>query len=279
MIIDFHTHIFSPEVIKGREFFIKKDLAFSNLYGTENAKMIAAPDLIQEMDLSGIDVSVVMGIGWSDYQLAHDMNDYISESVLQYPDRLVGFGSINPCWGELAVYEMERCQSIGLKGLGELHPHLQNFRLDNYKIMLPIVETVQKLDWIITTHSSEPVGHLYDGKGDTYPQQLAKFIEMFQEVKIILAHWGGGLPFYALMPEIMTILNNVYFDIAASPFLYSKSILPVVVKLVGAHKILLASDFPLLRMKKLLELVQNSDILDQEKKEICGENAAKLLGI
>ena len=107
MIIDFHTHIFSPEVIKGREFFIKKDLAFSNLYGTGNAKMIAAPDLIQEMDLSGIDVSVVMGIGWSDYQLAHDMNDYISESVLQYPDRLVGFGSINPCWGELAVYDMD----------------------------------------------------------------------------------------------------------------------------------------------------------------------------
>lgn len=277
MIIDFHTHIFPPEVTKRRESFIKKDLAFSKLYGSKNAKIISAPDLIKEMDGSGIDVSVAMGIGWSDYKLAYDMNDYISEAVSKFPDRLVGFGSINPCWGELAVYEMERCKSIGLKGLGELHPHLQNFRLDNYKIMLPIVEVAQNLDWIITTHSSEPVGHLYEGKGDTYPEQLAKFIEVFQEVKIILAHWGGGLPFYALMPEVMDILNNVYFDIAASPFLYSKSILPIVVKLVGAHKILLASDFPLIRMKRTLQLVQNSDILDQEKEAICGGNAAKLL--
>ena len=279
MIIDFHTHIFPPELIKQRTSFIEKDFTFSELYGAENTKIISAPDLIKEMDRSGVDISVIMGIGWTDYKLAYDINDYISDVVSKFPDRLIGFGSVNPCWGSLAVYEMERCKEIGLKGLGELHPHLQNFRLDDYKIMLPIVEVAQKLDWIITTHSSEPVGHLYQGKGNTYPEQLAKFIEMFQEVNIVLAHWGGGLPFYALMPEVMGILNHVYFDMAASPFLYTDSILPLVVNLVGAHKILLASDFPLIRMERTLKLVKNSDILDEEKEAICGGNAAKLLGI
>ena len=58
MIIDFHTHIFSPEVTKRRETFIEKDFAFSKLYGSKKAKIISAPDLIKEMDESGIDISV-----------------------------------------------------------------------------------------------------------------------------------------------------------------------------------------------------------------------------
>ena len=77
----------------------------------------------------------------------------------------------------------------------------------------------------------------------------------------------------------MWFINSTQaISIILSPFLYSKSILPIVVKLVGAHKILLASDFPLIRMKRTLQLVQDSDILDQEKEAICGGNAAKLLG-
>ena len=47
------------------------------------------------------------------------------------------------------------------------------------------------------------------------------------------AHWGGGLPFYALMPEVEDSLSNVYFDSAASPFLYDASVFPTVAGLVG----------------------------------------------
>ena len=51
MIIDFHTHIFPPELIKQRTSFIEKDFTFSELYGEENTKIISAPDLIKEMEL------------------------------------------------------------------------------------------------------------------------------------------------------------------------------------------------------------------------------------
>ena len=59
-----------------------------------------------------------------------------------------------------------------------------------------MLEVAQEHGLVITTHSSEPVGHTYAGKGSTTPQVLMRFIENAQaypNVKIICAHWGGGL--------------------------------------------------------------------------------------
>ena len=42
-----------------------------------------------------------------------------------------------------------------------------------------------------------------------------------------MAHWGGGLPFYGLMKkEGPEVLRRVYFDTAASPYLYRPRDLP-----------------------------------------------------
>jgi len=43
-------------------------------------------------------------------------------------------------------------------------------------------------------------------------------------LKIVCAHWGGGLPFYALMPEVGKSFTNVFFDTAATVFLYQPQI-------------------------------------------------------
>ena len=66
---------------------------------------------------------------------------------------------------------------------------------------------------------SEPVGHAYAGKGDTFPGELLAMAQRFPNARIVGAHWGGGLPFYAHMPEVREALANVWFDSAASPFL------------------------------------------------------------
>ena len=73
----------------------------------------------------------------------------------------------------------------------------------------------------------------------------------YPNVKIVCAHWGGGLPFYALMPEVRDALENVWFDTAASPFLYSPEVFSSVAALVGTEKILPGSDFPLIRFGRI----------------------------
>ena len=109
---------------------------------------------------------------------------------------------------------------------------------------------------------------------------LWEFIKNFPEIPIICAHWGGGLPFYALMPEVLESLNSVYFDTSASPFLYSNRIYPVVASLVGIGGILMGSDYPLLTARRVLKDIEDSMVLNEDQKTaITGGNAVKLLGI
>lgn len=279
MLIDFHAHIFPPWLRERREGCLGRDGTFGELYADSRAKLATADDLIQAINADGVDVTVVMGIGWTDFGLAQEANDYIIESVRRFPGRLVGFAGVSPAWGNRAAQEAERCARAGLRGIGELHPDTQGFDLGNKQTMAPLMEVVRERGLLVTTHSSEPVGHLYQGKGKTRPEVLWRFIQNFPDATIICAHWGGGLPFYALMPEVAEGLTNVYFDTAASPFLYTPQIFRTAAGLVGANRILLSSDYPLLRMRRLLRQVEESGLSDAEKAAVTGGNAARLLSI
>ena len=254
MITDYHTHIFPPSATVERDRWLRCDATFRELYTNPKARLASAGDLIAAMDEDGVGRSVAMGFGWTDPGLAREANDYIIESARKHPDRIIGFCSVNPAWGDVAAREVERCAKLGLRGIGELHPDTQRFDIGDSATMAPVLEVAQAHGLVITTHSSEPVGHTYAGKGSTTPQVLMRFIENAQaypNVKIVCAHWGGGLPFYALMPEVKSALANVWFDTAASPLLYTPDVFPTVAALVGPEKILPGSDFPLLRFGRI----------------------------
>ena len=129
----------------------------------------------------------------------------------------------------------------------------------------------------VVVHASEPVGHSYAGKGSTTPDKLYRFILNFPENDIICAHWGGGLPFYGLMPEVNKALRNVYFDTAVSPLLYQKQVFATAASLVGPEKILLGSDYPLVPHRRLAQELHDSGLEPEAKKAILGENAVRLL--
>ena len=269
MIIDFHTHIFPPELRDRREELLPRDLTLATLYASPSARMATAEELVATMDGAGIDVSVVLGIGWNDIDLCREANDYVIEAVRRFPLRLRGFCSVNPRWGSKAVEEeVERCAQAGLVGIGELHPDTQGFDLGDQATMAPLVDAAVQRAMPILTHASEPVGHLYAGKGHTTPEVLCRFLDSFPEATLICAHWGGGLPFYALMPEVSLALQRVFFDTAASPLLYRPGVFPVVTSLVGHDKVLLGTDYPLLEQNRLIRQVIESPLSDEAKEGI-----------
>jgi len=279
MIIDFHTHVFSPQIKKNRSKYIDNDPCFAILYSQPDAKLATADELIVSMDEEGIDISVITNYGWTTHEFCVETNDYILESIARYPDRLIGFCSVQPNSYEAAIAEIERCVKDGIKGVGEMRPDMQLFDLGDEVMMKPFVEVLAKHKLILLTHASEPVGHNYPGKGSITPDMLYPFITSFPDLTIVCAHWGGGLPFYALMPEVKQAMTNVFFDTAASPLLYSPDVYHQVIQLVGADKILFGSDYPLLTPGRLLKELGSLDLPEETKSLILSGNAQRLLGI
>jgi len=277
MIIDFHTHVLPPQVKQKRGQYIDRDPCFALLYAKKEAKIATAEELIDSMDRAGIDVSVIVNLGWMTHELCAETNDYILESIARYPKRLVGFCTVQPQSLDAAIAEIERCAQNGAKGIGELRPDIQLLDLEDEAIISPLMETIKKHRLILLTHASEPAGHDYPGKGIITPDVLYPFITHYPDVTIVCAHWGGGLPFYALMPEVKKALHNVYFDTAASPFLYQPRIYSLASELVGADKILFGSDFPLLPPTRLLQEIKSAALTEEEKDLILSGNAKRLL--
>jgi predicted TIM-barrel fold metal-dependent hydrolase len=277
VVIDFHTHIFPSLLKERRDEYIKRDPCFSLLYSQPQAKMITAEELLASMDEAGIDLSVVLNVGWVSHELCVKTNDYILDSVSRYPTRLVGFCAIQPGAGDAAIAELERCAKAGAKGIGELRSDIQGFDLDDKTTMKPLVDTALKHDLIFLTHSSEPVGHEYSGKGSITPDILYSFITAFPNLKIVCAHWGGGLPFYALMPEVAKAFVNVFFDTAATVFLYKPEIFEQISHIIGSDKILFGTDYPLMHQNRVLAQIQSSQLPEEDIAKILGANAQKLL--
>ncbi|MBT3363530.1 MAG: amidohydrolase [Chloroflexi bacterium] len=279
MIIDFHTHIFPPQIEANRDDYIAQDPCFEGLYSNPKAKLASAEELIDSMDRDEIEVSVALNIGWSSHELCIETNDYIMEAVAKYPKRIVGFCAIQPLEQDKAMVEIERCARGGLRGIGELRADTQGYDLGDKQLMEPIANAAQKHNMIVLPHCSEPVGHIYDGKGSVTPEMIYRFISNFPELKVVCAHWGGGLPFYMLMPEVKKALANTYFDTAASPYLYSNDIFSVVSQIAGDDRILFGSDFPLIKQGRIVKSAGELDLPQTTKKAILGKNAQTLLGL
>jgi hypothetical protein len=81
------------------------------------------------------------------------------------------------------------------------------------------------------------------------------------------------------MPEVGKSLSNVYFDTAATPFLYKPQIFKQVADIVGIDKILFGSDYPLLSPKRIIDQLESVGLSPEDRAKILGGNAQKLLSI
>ena len=91
MIVDFHTHIFPPDICSDRDECLRLDPTFGMLYGDPKSRLATADDLLRSMDEAGIDVSVVLNFAWQDIDLCRRTNDYILEAAAASDGRLVPF--------------------------------------------------------------------------------------------------------------------------------------------------------------------------------------------
>jgi hypothetical protein len=278
MIIDGHVHIFPEEVRRGRERFCSRDRAFAAVYGNPAARMASAEDVLQALDDVGADGAVACGFPWRDASLCREHNDYVAEACARHRGRLVGLGCVAPWAGEAALQEAERCLRGGLGGIGEVAA----YGGAAWDLAAPFFGDLAALltHWgkPLLLHVTEPVGHTYPGKDRTDLEALYAWILSHPDLDVVLAHWGGGLFFYELMPEVRTACRRVCYDTAASPFLYRPEIYRVALEIVGGDRLILGSDYPLIHPRRYLKEISGLGLPEADVSGLLGANAARLFG-
>jgi uncharacterized protein len=279
VLIDSHTHIFPPEIIKERESYLRIDAEFASIYSRPAARLETAEELIESMDKSGVDMSIACGFGWQHKDLCKRHNDYILESIARFPKRLAGLVIVVPETDDGALAELERCVKAGARGIGEMRPSVETLDTSHDSLWTGIASLLVEKSLVCLFHASDPVGHPYPGKGGLTPEALYPFIARHQDLKFVLAHWGGGMPFYGLMPEVKRALANTWFDTAASRFLYSPGVYKQAAEIIGTDRILFGSDYPLMPQSRAVDDIKQSDLPADSVAAILGLNASRLFGI
>jgi len=277
MIIDCHTHAFPREIRQNRENYFTGEPAFKLLYGPARSQLVGVGETLSMMDEQGVDMSVVFGFPWQDADTFRRNNDYVMGKVARHPDRLIGLCCVD-VFNDGAAAEIERCLAGGLSGVGELAFYRSGIDEEAIDRLAPVMEICRAGDYPILIHTNEPVGHVYPGKTPNTLKQIYDLVRRFPGNRIVLAHWGGGLFLYNLLKkEVGEVLRNVWFDTAASPFLYRPDIYRYARDLVGVDKILLGTDFPLLTPKRYFGELEDAGLTRSEIEQVCGGNAVRLL--
>lgn len=283
-IWDSHVHLFPPEIYRHWDKYAQRDAWFANLTKTGEA-WADVDEALACADEAGIDGLVMQGWYWNDKGLERMHNDYMTECIRKYPDRLKAFAAINPLF-DGAVYEAERCVKNGFSGIGELGPGGNDYDFTNAKLW-SVLEYAQSVNMPVCIHCGEPVGHNYKGKDLTSLQPIPDILKQFPDVKLILAHMGGGLPFYEMLRGWTPLFKNVWYDTAANPLLYDIRSIRQVMQLVGDERLLFGSDFPLLlypgKCKQMdmcmfvEDIRNNAQLSDRQQALFMGKNLLDLL--
>ncbi len=280
MIIDAHTHIFPEEVLANPGRFDELDPAFS-LMRAGGARMIAPAELLEAMDRNGIDMALLAGFPWRSPALCRLNNDFILQTMRTCPGRFLGLAMVNPSTsrgggpGE-ALAEAVRCLEAGMHGIGELHLEIQGFSLYEREVIEPLCDAAMEYDRPLVIHVNEPVGHNYPGKEQVALSSIYSLICDYPEMKLILPHWGGGFFLYELMPEVARAARNVFYDSAASPFLYESRVHSVAESCAGAGKMLFGTDFPLIAYQRCLDDAYKGGMSEAGMTAFLGGNARRL---
>jgi predicted TIM-barrel fold metal-dependent hydrolase len=277
LVVDAHVHLFPPDVIACRDDYCARDAWFGVTHATYPADRFPVVEaLLASMDDAGIDMAVVAAWPWRDPAICRLHNDFLAEVCAAEP-RLAWLGIVNP--GQPgAVAELERARGLGAAGIGELNADAQGFAWDDEPRLRELAELATTVDLPLMAHVSEPVGHVYPGKGTATPPRVLAFVEQHPDLRLVAAHWGGGLPFYELMPEVGMALRNVTYDSAASTYLYRHDIFDAVTRIVGADRVLWGSDYPVLGQRRFLRKAEAA-LPETAVGPVLGGNAARVYGL
>ncbi len=271
---------------------------------------------LKECDQHGVHIQVlstipVMFSYWARSEHAFDLsrflNDHIAEVVQQFPERFIGLGTIPMQNPDLACRELERCvKELKFPGV-QIGTHVNGMNLSEPSLF-PVFEVAEKLGAAIFVH---PWDMLAKERMQQYwlswlvgmPTETCLAIcsmifggvfERLPKLRVCFAHGGGSFlgtvgrieHGFEARPDLCAIdnksnpksyLGKFYLD----SLVHDADALRYLMKLVGAHRIALGSDYPFpLGENEPGKLIESmSDLTEKTKERLLSGTALEWLGI
>ncbi|MDR0620448.1 MAG: amidohydrolase [Deltaproteobacteria bacterium] len=279
MIVDVHVHLSSPDLVADRSPYLKGEVGLSILYAEPAAKLVGTAELLAAMEASGVDKALVMGFPFTLEDNAKRHNDWILEECARYPGKLYPLAAFDQR-APWALRHSEEFLSKGGFGLGELCVYDEGLTKPTLENLYALAALCREKNAPMLVHVNEPIGHAYPGKAPMEISQIMDLVIGAQGTKLILAHFGGGLPLLAcLKKNVRNHLDNVRFDTAAMPYILEPQALRLGADLLGADKFFLGTDFPLLKVPRYQKFFSDAGLSPEETEAVSGRAAAEFLGL
>jgi aminocarboxymuconate-semialdehyde decarboxylase len=268
---------------------------------------------LADMDRLGVDVNVIsastviQSTAWADAATALELerrsNDRVAEWCALHPGRFVGSFTLPMRDLEPSLKELERCIRELKLPVANMCAHYEGIYLGEPRYA-PFWEAVNHLGVVAWIHP--------DGIRDLWFQQYGMWnsigqsieevkvmtsivyggiVEKYPGIRIVMAHGGGYFPHnmgrldrnVTNRPDSMKniskkpseYLRAFYYDTC----LYDTSVLAALIKIVGADRIVMGSDYPVGESDPIGFVERCPGISKAEVDMIVGGNAAKILGL
>jgi len=280
MIIDMNIHpIFYDSICED-----EKELEFRmNSFGVFKQSPYPYKEIFAEMDYAGVDKAALLPIDLTTTEGGQIVtNEEIVKIIGEYPERFIGFASVDPRRKD-ALEALDYAFGIlHLKGLN-LHPAKQHFYPDE-EFMKPIYEKCIEYNVPVTFHA----GLSWEPNAVTeyaHPLKFERVAISYPELRMCLQHFAW--PFVRETVMLMLKYPNVYTDTSLlymdSPEesmrrLFTVDMGPSWVDRVLHSQIMFASDGPRFRQFKLLSALNKIPMRDFSKENILYKNAERFLG-
>jgi predicted TIM-barrel fold metal-dependent hydrolase len=228
------------------------------------------------MDAAGVDKALVMGFPWTLEDNAKRHNDWLLAEGQKYPGRLYPLAAFDPRepW---AYKHAESFLKAGGFGLGELCVYDEGLTPSLLDKLAALGQLCLNFNKPMLVHVNEPIGHQYPGKAPMEISQIHALTRGCPGVKLILAHFGGGLPLLAtIKKQVKEYLATTIFDTAAMPFLFQPQALAMAYDILG-DRFCLGTDYPLLKTARYQKYFLDAGLSQEAIQGVLGETAKKFL--